>query len=294
MRDLQCVSLINLRRFFLSLVFSQLYGLIFVDEGQVEFERGVGIFFKRSLGLQDSFPHVVAMAMLDIKHVSVFQFEQRSKFLLRWEKQERYPVFEALAADRIDLFPRGVGLNAKYGEMLHSLDLLRTFDFSEHYREIKTKLEARVGTRHMEGLLAAEGRAFWTILAPGGHLSNPLKQVLSRLAFECLRIVCQFLADTLCWTALRRPNRSCPFCKQKFTMAHFFSCPHFPTQNCAWTVFVEFCRVEAWEDVIDLIFYVLQTWVTSTDLFRDDFRLHVLEFENLCEDVNRAAFRWNF
>jgi hypothetical protein len=294
MRDLQCVSLINLRRFFLSLVFSQLYGLIFVDEGQVEFERGVGIFFKRSLGLQDSFPHVVAMAMLNIKHVSVVQLQQRTMFMLRWEKQERYPVFEALATDRIDLFPHGVGLNAKYGEMLHSLDLLRTLDFSEFYREIKLKLEERVGMRHMEGLLAAEGRACWTVLASDGHLSIPFKQILSRLTFECLRIFCQFVADTLCWTALRRPDRSCPFCKQKFTMSHFFSCPRFPSQIRAWAVFVELCRVEAWEDVIDLVFYVLQTWVSSTDLFQDHFRLHVLEFEPLCEDVSRAAFRWNF
>jgi hypothetical protein len=294
MRDLQCVTLNNLRRFYLSLVFSQLYGLIFVNEGLVDFERGVGIFLKRSLGLLDSFPHAVALAMLGVKHVEIFQFEQRSKFLLRWESQERFPVFEALVTDRIELFPRGTGLNAKYGEVLVNLGLLRTMDFREHYRDIRSALEGRVDAEHRGRLLEAEGRALWTVLGQGGYLGNGLKQAMSRLSYECCRIVALFLADVLCWTALRRPDRSCPSCHAKFTSSHFFSCPRFFTQARAWVVFVELCRTESWEDVLDCLFDVLHRWVTNTDLFRAQFRLNVLEYENLCQDGYHAAFRWNF
>jgi hypothetical protein len=293
MRDLQCVNLDNLRRFFLSLVFSQLYGLIFIDERQVEFERGVGIFVKRSLGLPETFPHVVAMAMLGVKHVRIFQLEQRTKFLVRWEKMERYPVFEALASDRIDLFPRGVGLSACLGEVLVSLDLLRTMDYCEHFREIRTVLTERVDVERRAGLLAAEGRAFWTVLSPDGHLGAGLKRALSRLPFESVRIVALLFADALRWSALRSPNRSCPTCDEKFSSSHFFSCPRFFFQASAWRVFVELCRVEAWEDVLDCIFDVLRRWA-GTNLFRDNFNLTVMEYENLSADEYHIAFRWNF
>jgi hypothetical protein len=60
MRDLKCVNFFELRKFFVSMVFSQLYGLVFVDASKVEFEKVVGLFLKASLGLLASFPHVVA------------------------------------------------------------------------------------------------------------------------------------------------------------------------------------------------------------------------------------------
>lgn len=76
MNELRCTNLLNLRQFFVSLVFSQLYGLVFVDENRIEFERGVGIFLKASLGLPLSFPHTVACALLGVKHVKQFAMEQ--------------------------------------------------------------------------------------------------------------------------------------------------------------------------------------------------------------------------
>jgi hypothetical protein len=293
MRDLQCVSLNNLRRFYLSLVFSQLYGLIFVDEGMVEFERGVGIFLKRSLCLPETFPHVVAMALLGVKHVKVFQLEQRTKFLVRWEKRECFPVFEALVVDRSDLFPTGVGLSANYGEVLADLDLVRTLDYCDHFRDIRSTLETRVGTEHRRALFEAEGRAFWTLIGPEGLMCEELKQVLSRLTFESFRIIVLLFADALCWTVLRRPSRSCPFCKLKLCSSHFFSCSHLFHGEHVWMTFVRLCQAGSWEDVVDLVFHILQKWVSSTGIFRDHFRLHVLEYENLCRDDYRAAFRWN-
>jgi phosphate/sulfate permease len=47
-----------------------------VDENRIEFERGVGIFLKASLGLPLSFPHTVACALLGVKHVKQFAMEQ--------------------------------------------------------------------------------------------------------------------------------------------------------------------------------------------------------------------------
>jgi hypothetical protein len=270
-----------------------LYGLIFVDAKKIEFERGLGIFVKTSLGLPDSFPHVVAAALLGVKQIQVFQMEQRLKFLLRWEEREKYPVFESLLLDRCTLFPIGVGLNARLGDVLALLGELRTVDYREHHQAIITTTTTRCEHEHRERLLATEGRAFWTKISPDGNIPVSLKQVLARLSFESFRIIVLLLADMLCWTSLKKPTRSCPTCKAKFTTAHFFSCPKFFHQNAGWLRLIRLCREESWEDVVDYIFDILRRWVNETVLFRSTFRLYVLEFEQLCGDVVHAAFRFD-
>jgi hypothetical protein len=292
MNDLKCVSLINLRRFFLSMVFSQLYGLIFIDGNKIEFSRGVGIFVKSSLGLPESFPHVVAEALLGIKHVLVFQMEQRLKFMLCWENGETFPVFEALVLDRCVLFPLKVGLNARLGEVLSSLGQLKTLDYKEHYQVIVRALGETVGKDHQERLLATEGRVFWTEISNDGFVSFPLKQVLAKLSFEGVRVFALLLADMLCWAALKTPTRKCPFCSTKFTTEHFFSCPGFFSHGSGWTTLIRLCQEKSWVDVSDYVFEILRRWVTETNFFRPSFRLSVLEYEVLCEDVVYAAFRW--
>jgi hypothetical protein len=293
LNDLKCVNLANMRHYFVSLVQSQLYGLMFVDANKIEFERGLGVFVKRCLGLPTSFPHVVAAALLNVKHVHVFQLEQRLKFLRRWEQHESYPVFEMLLTDRCFLFPRGVGLNSGLGETLANLGLLRTLDYSLHSQQIQEAMRAEKSLNHRERLLATEGRAFWTELSADGFCSNGLKQVLAKLHFESLRVFVLLLADMLCWTALKKPTRVCPTCSEKFTSAHFFSCPRFFINSSGWVTLVKLCQTESWVDVLDYVFEVLRKWVSDTTLCRANFRLHVLEYETLCEDALHGAFRWS-
>ncbi len=216
MRELRCTNLFNLRKFYVSMVFSQLYGLQFVDCSKVEFERGVGIFVKTSLGLPDSFPHVVACALLHVKNIFVFQLEQRMKCMIRWETKVDSPAFDAFFIDRTVLFPRGVGWNARFGEVLEDLGLLKTIDYRQHFTGLVSALENRCATDHRGRLLATEGRAFWTELGPEGHLSGELKQVLSLLTPESARIIFCLFADMLCWTALKCPTRTCETCVSKF------------------------------------------------------------------------------
>ncbi len=293
MNDLRCVNLINMRRFFLSLVFSQLYGLIFVDESKIEFDRGVGIFLKASLGLPLTFPHVVACALLGIKHVSVFQVEQRAKFMLRWETHGKFPVFDMFFTDRAFLFPCSLGLNARMGQVLVQCGLSRTLDYREHYKSIVTAVTNKRETEHRRALLMAEGRALWTELCPDGFVKPELKIVLSNLTHENLRNIVLLFADQLCWCALKVQTRSCPNCHEKFTTAHFFSCSRFFVQESGWRIFVGLCRTELWEDLVDFSFEILTKWVTEMNVFRPNFRLNVLEYRNLCRDPVHASFRWN-
>jgi hypothetical protein len=293
MRDLKCVSLFSLRKFYLSMVFSQLYGLVFLDGKRIEFERGVGIFFKTSLGLPDTCPHVVAVTLLQVKHVLQFQAEQRMKLCARWESRPREPVFDAFFVDRVTLFPRGVGLSASLGDTLSELDLPKTLDYRLYANSVSQALAGRVDEERRGRMLSVEGRAFWTELAPNGHLSFDLKKTMARLSFEEARIVFLLFADMLCWSALKKPSRKCVPCSAKFTTCHFFSCPMLFPHEEAWHKFVTLCRTQSWEDVLDLIFLVLRRWVVETPWFRSDFRLHVFSYVNMCSDVVHAAFRWN-
>jgi exonuclease III len=293
MRDLKCSNLLSLRKFFISMVFSQLYGLVFVDVGKVDFERGVGIFLKTSLGLPDSFPHVVALALLHVKHARLFQTEQILKLLLRWESRTESPAFDAMLIDRISLFPVKVGLNARLGDILASLDLSRTLDYKQFYQFIVSRQAAKLAQEHVAGLLEAEGRAFWTEVGADGHLPYEFTQVFSLLNHEAARIVVLMLADMLCWSAMKSPTRSCPHCDGKFTTAHFFSCSKFFIQDEGWRTLVGLWAAGSWEDALDFTFHVFQKWATDTTLCRADFRLAVLSYSNLCTDVTHTAFRWN-
>ncbi len=293
MRDMKCVSLVNLKKFFVSMVFSQLYGIVFIRAEQIDFLKGVGIFVKTALGLPDSFPHVVAMAMLDVKHVAVFQLEQRLKLLSRWERSSDSPAFDALVHDRVTLFPKGYGLNALLGEVLVDLNLSRTLDYRVHAPHVLTAMKARIDSEQRQGLLSTEGRAFWTELGPTGSLPHMLRIALSKVSFEANRILLLLFADALCWSSLKKPSRKCPSCDLKFTTDHFFCCPRFFVQESGWRTLMGLCRSEAWEDLIDFIFLVLRKWVEDASFFRPDFRLHVMEYENICEDAVHAAFRWN-
>ncbi len=292
MRDLRCSNLASLRKFFLSMVFSQLYGLVFVRADKVEFVKGLGAFVKASLGLPDSFPHVVAMALLNVKHVDLFQMEQILKLFLRWESNISSPAFDAFFTDRAVLFPRKVGMNAALGEMLVATNFSRTLDYRTHYQAIIQAQQSRVSLDQRTRLLATEGRAFWTEVGLSGQLSSDMVRVMANLSFDEARVVL-LLGDMLCWSALKCPTRLCPFCRGKFTTAHFFSCSKFYVQEAGWRVMVGLCGVEAWEDVIDYIFHVLYKWVVDTTLCRPDFRLTVLSYSNICSDPLRAAFRWN-
>jgi hypothetical protein len=293
MRDLKCSNLVNLRKFFVSMVFSQLYGLIFVDAGKIDFEQGVGIFLRTSLGLPESFPNVVAVSLLGLKHVRVFQAEQRVKFLVRWEMDPGSPVFNSLLVDRAFLFPAGEGLNAGLGTTLVEVGFSRTLNYRTHFTPFIAALASKSDSERRGRLLATEGRAFWTELGHDALLPIELKQTASRLSYENNRILFLLLADMLCWSALKKPTRKCSHCNGKFTTHHFFTCSKFFVGEHGWKIFVSLCRAESWEDLIDFIFHVLGKWVTESAFFKPAFRLNVLEFTNLCDDPIRGAFRWN-
>jgi hypothetical protein len=277
LREMKCSDLSSLRKYFVTLVMSQLYGSIFVDESRLEVEKAAGLFLKTALSLPASFSHVLCVMFLGIRDVRRVVLEQRLKFLLKVESKPNSPVFSALVVDRCSLMPIGAGLNARLGKTLASLNALPSTDYREHYRDLMQALELEIIRERTMAVLSAEGRAFWTELLCDGMFPSDLSFAVSSLHYEQARIMVLFLADGLRWSAFVNVQK-CASCQQPFTTAHFFLCDRPFLSGQEWSVLVKLCQQKAWLDVIDLVFKVLKLWVTQTALFKPIFVLHVLEY----------------
>ncbi len=278
MRDLRCSNLISLRRYFLTLVSSQLYGLIFISMDEINYELAVGVFFKTALGLADSFPSAAAMSILNVAPILTFQQEQRMKFLLKMESKVGSPGYGCLLHDCCVLFPLNVGVNALLGEILESIGAPKTLDYRPFFSKIVRAVERRETMELRSSLLVASGRAFWTELAPSGFFHQDLRSVLSSLPFEQLRVCILFLSDTLRWSN-RLTTRTCTDCKRAFTVEHFFTCNQPFLSGRGWQIFVSLCASGAWIDLIEYVFDVLQRWANGSSIFSPDMMMTVLEFQ---------------
>jgi hypothetical protein len=280
LRDMKCSDLNSLRKYFVTLVMSQLYGSIFVNESQLEVDKAAGIFFKTALNLPPSFSHVLCVIFLGVRDVRRVVMEQRLKFLLKVEARPNSPVFSALLVDRCTLMPRGAGLNARLAASFTPLDVLLTTDYREHYSRLLHALEAKILRERVSVLLSAEGRAFWTELLIDGMFPVDLAKAVSCLHYEQARIMFLFLADGLRWSAMSCVQE-CASCKAPFTTSHFFLCDRPFLSGQEWSVLVRLCQEGLWTDMIELVFKTLKLWATQTSLFKPLFILHVLEFSSV-------------
>jgi hypothetical protein len=278
MRDMKCSNLFSLRKYFVTLVLSQLYGLIFIDAKQLEVERAMDVFLKTAMGLPPSFPKVVASAVLAVKPTEVFQLEQRMKFLLKVENNDKSVTFDALVHDRTVLFPLHVGMNARLGDTLSTLDILPTIDYRANFQVIQEAQARQMRVATMSELLGASGRAFLCDIVTDGVISHDLRVVMAHLPFEQARIILLFFSDMHGWSSLCSMSKRCD-CLSEFTSRHFFTCSRPFLSGREWTVFMCLAQAGAWLDLVELLFDVLLCWVQGTTLFKDTFRLHVTEFQ---------------
>jgi hypothetical protein len=264
---------------------------LLVDHRLIEYDRGVGIFFRTALGLPETFLHViVAQACMGLKHIDAFVLEQRTRFFLKVEETAcDGPVHVALRADKCMLFPRGVGLNALYGDELNRLDILRTTDYRVLFQAFQGAMANRVLYDHMSALLRTEGRDFWLEALPTGFIPEGLKVVLGNMDTGSIRIILSLLANCLHWSGLVAPTQKCSVCKAKPSTYHFFSCDRQFLDGREWKIFLALARAEAWEEFVNFTFDVLYRWVSDTELFRPSYRLTVLEFTSF---VVSDPFRW--
>jgi hypothetical protein len=277
LRNMKCASLISLRKYFLTLVNSHLYGTLFVDVDLLDWARAVGVFIRSAFALPHSFPSSICVAILGLRSIRSKVTEERMRFMLRIEGKRGSPLFAALVHDRCFLMPLGYGLNDQFGKVLSSLDILCTLDYRPHYSKILQAVEAADMSGRNQALLGTGGRAFWTEVSSTGWLPIGLVSILSKLPTEEVRSFLLFLADSLRWTAFMSPN-PCPFCAKEYLSSHFFCCASAPfLTGREWDTFIALCRNEAWQDVVEVWFAVMKRW-TTTSVFKPQFTLSILEF----------------
>jgi hypothetical protein len=288
MRDMKCASFQSLRKYFLTLVNSQLYGALFLDCSLIDWDRAVGVFVRSALCLPHSFPNSMCVALLRLRSLRSKVMEERMKFLLKLETRHGSPSHAALVYDRCTLMPLCVGVNARLGQVLEALEIVCTIDYRIHYSQIVQALETADTTDRGTSLLGAGGRVFWTEISTSGWLPYEFFMYTSKLSFEQVRILSLFLADSLKWTALTTLN-PCSFCHEPFTSTHFFCCePASFLTGREWTTFISLCQHRAWQDVVEVFFAVMRRWVTETRFFKPSFVLNVLEF---APEVSPNPFR---
>jgi hypothetical protein len=277
MREMKCSNLSSLRKYFLSLVASQIYGSVFFEHVGVEWAKAVGIFVRSALSLPVSFPNSICVALLGLRSHRFKFMTERMKFLIKLESRPGTPSYAALVYDRCLLMPRKIGVNAQLGSVFERHDILPTFDFVKKYSTVFSALERLDVEERTASLLDAGGRAFWTEISPDGWIPRDLALIINGLPYEQVRILCLFLADALKWSALLS-YKPCPFCREIFSSAHFFCCSCSFLSGREWSTFIVLCQHGAWQDVVEVIFAILKRWVTETELFRPAFVLNVLEF----------------
>jgi hypothetical protein len=277
MRDMKCSNLSSLRKYFLSLVASQIYGSVFLPCDRILWEKAVGVFVRSALGLLHSFPNAMCVTLLGLKSLRLRSMVERMKFLLKIEARPNTPSYSALVYDRCVLMPLKIGVNARMGSILEAHDILPTIDYKEKFSELVSAFERIDEEERRATLLGAGGRAFWTEISMNGWIPSALVTVLSNLNYEQVRIVVLFLGDSLRWSALSSQG-PCPFCGDVFSSTHFFSCSCSFLTGREWTTFIALCQHGAWQDVVEVIFAILKRWVSETELFKPMFVLNVLEF----------------
>jgi hypothetical protein len=278
MRDMKCASLISLRRYFISLVASQLYGALFLDSSLLEWGKAVGIFVRSALALPHSFPSSLCVALLGLRTIRSKVMAERMKFLLKLESKVKTPSFTALVHDRCHLMPMGVGLSVRLGSVLESLEILRTNDYREHYRRILQALKLNNMMERRSAILSADGRVFWSEISDDGWMPQCFINVLVKLPFEQVRLFVLFLANALRWTALSSPQ-PCPFCGSVFSSEHFFSCVTATfLSGREWATLITLCQHRAWQDVVEIFFAVMKRWASEARLLKPLTVLNILEF----------------
>jgi hypothetical protein len=278
LRDMHCANPFSLKKYFVTLVASQLYGSFFLDSGDLEWEKAVGIFVKSALCLPNSFPTCVCVSLLGLRPLCFKVMEARMKFLLKVEGKPGSPSFSALLYDREHLMPRGFGVNARLGDQLVKYDIVSTLDYRIHYSEILQATGRLSAVEHLTALLSSGGRAFWVEISEDGRLPFDLCSVMSTLQYEQVRIVVLFLADSLQWSAPKKIPCKCPTCETPLSSMHLFSCSCSFLSGQEWSVLMSLFKCASWQDAVDVIFAVLQKWVSETSIFKPSFTLNVLEY----------------
>jgi hypothetical protein len=271
LKSLEITNFLSIRSYYMALVRSQLYSPSFSTFSSEEYDRCQKIFLQNIFSLPPSYPIHVACFFMGIPDFMQFIFDARVKFIQRIASRGSLASLSAMAMDREDLLPLGLGWNHEFIEMLlevmdiHEIDLLDDAETSETRQKLESFIQLRRVQRFQES-----GSAFVLEFFPTGLIPRDFAVFLRSLPYESVRILLIFFGNLFRYTYMRAANR-CPFCPEVITSPHFFLCRHTPPPYNDWGSVVEAFRTADYWQGVDRIFLTLQRWASIDRNFAPGF-----------------------
>jgi hypothetical protein len=276
----------------MALVRSQLYSFSFSTFSEEEYERSQKIFLQSVFSLPPSFPIHLACFLLAVPEYALSLFDARIKFISRLARIGSIASLSAMAIDREELLPLGLGWNFEFLEGIkvyldiHEIDLLD----EDEVGRTRGKLVEAMLRRRVRRMRDSSSR-FMLDFFPNAVMPVEFALFLKNLPFESVRILLIFFSNQFQYTYLRSTNLVCPFCSMQMSSEHLFLCQHTPPPYNDWSSLrSEFVARDYWK-AVDRLFLTLQRWASISGKFVVGFAEKVMEYFQYTESqvVRRNA-----
>jgi hypothetical protein len=270
-RKLEITNLKALRTYFLSMVSSQQYGIVFFPFSSKEFKRAVKIFLQECFLLPNSFPIDVAFFLLDIPDLEQLTFDARVNFISRLDQDSI--TFKALQYDRSHLRNVRSGFSHDLMQFMSPFFDLDDEEFPsftdlEELQSLRDQLGYQMNDRRVVLFRGTEHLGFLHDLSIQDHFPRQFGEFLGGLPYEIVRIILLCLGDVFRFS-LGVASVSCPFCAVNLHLRHLFHCPNAPfsSELLSWGQMVSYFQSSNWGAFVSSLMITLSIWMGATSFF---------------------------
>jgi hypothetical protein len=275
LRTLEITNLKSLRTYFITLVYSQQYGLELFSFNGDDYNRAAKVFLQTVFCLPDSFPLNVARNLLNLQHFELVAFDSRRRFIerifsfgpdsmmakaLRFDQDLRLSMRSGFSHDLIAFLSQFFDVS--------DLDSLSLDDFS-YLQDLRDQLSIQCDDGFRASFRRSSGLNFYADLTANVRIPPEFGEYLGELDFEVARIMVLFMGDVFRYS-LAAGGSSCPFCPVQLHAQHVFLCPNCPFRSelSSWANVLEAFRVCDWALFVKLVLSGLYVWAIRTNFFR--------------------------
>jgi hypothetical protein len=218
-RKLEITNLKSLRTYFLSMVSSQQYGLIFFSFSAQEYRRAAKIFLQECFLLPNSFPIDVAFFLLDLPDLEQLTMDACVNFLSRLDQNSL--TFKAMQFDRSFLRNACSGFShdlMQYMAPFFDLeeDEFPSYEDLEELQSLRDQMRYQLNDRRAVMFWATEHLSFLHDFSVHDHFPHEFGEFLGGLPHEVVRIVLLCLGDVFRFS-LGASSPNCPFLPHQFS-----------------------------------------------------------------------------
>lgn len=269
-RQLEITDPVKLRTLFLSLVASQMYGIVFADLDAIRMlEVTARKFVKFLFMLPLSTSNAFCDAIFHFKPVIFSVMKARLNFLSRiLNAAEFSPTFDLMQASLLYLFPKNFGWFTQFAPLCEhvgidfTLDWLNDVDFAvSQFRDAAILNRCSYFDQYSSMRLCK-------LIFVDNSFPDDFLRLLFELQVDKRRRVMLMLAGVGRATLLAGPVPQCPFCNAVFNSDHFLSCPVFWLNDTVEQFFVRCAKARQWKVILDKLEEIDDSWSAIAGFMR--------------------------